>query len=126
MEELHYMYDIPIAPPPVPRHRGRARAEEDEFDAVDHNVEELPPMMQTQTQSQTGYASPMMMQPAFGSGYYDSEAGPSSSYMHTHGHDVHEAPAEVPEQPDPPEQPRVQSRRRQPARNRRRPPCGTH
>ena len=68
----------------------------------------------------------MMMQPAFGSGYYDSEVGPSSSYMHTHGHDVHEAPAEVPEQPDPPEQPRVQSRRRQPARNRRCPPCGTH
>jgi len=91
MEELHYMYDIPTAPPPVPRHRGRARAEEDDFDAVDHNVEELPPT-QTQTQSQTGYASPMMMQRAFGSGYYDSEAEPSSSYMHPHAHDVHEAP----------------------------------
>lgn len=49
MEELHYMYDILNAPPPVPKNRGRARVEEYEFDAVDHNVEELPPMMQTQT-----------------------------------------------------------------------------
>lgn len=47
--------DIPIAPPPVPRHKGHARTKEDEFDAVDHNVEELSPM--TQTQNQTGYAS---------------------------------------------------------------------
>lgn len=70
-----------------------------------------------------------MMQPAYGSGYYNSKAGPSSSYMHTHGRGreehneylYYEAPTEVPEQPDPlkqSEQPRVQSRRRQPARNR--------
>lgn len=47
MEKLHYMYDIPIAPLPIPRHRGCARVEEGEFDAVDHNVEKLPPMTQT-------------------------------------------------------------------------------
>ena len=45
MEELHYMYDISIAPPLAPRHGGRARVEEDKFDVVDHNVKELPLMM---------------------------------------------------------------------------------
>jgi len=96
-------------------------------------VEELPPMMQTQ--SQTDYVSPMMMMPAFGSGHYDSEAGPSSSYVHGHGRGYgehneylyYEAPIEVPEQhQEEPEQPQVRSRRRQPTQNRRRPPCGTH
>uniref|UniRef100_A0A9I9EG94 Uncharacterized protein n=1 Tax=Cucumis melo TaxID=3656 RepID=A0A9I9EG94_CUCME len=93
------MYDLPIVPPPL--HRGRVRVEEAELDEVYHNVEEVPPT--TQTQSQTGYGSPMTMMPTFGAGYCDSEVGtgyydagisplssymdvgPSNSYMHGHG-----------------------------------------
>ncbi|TYK11193.1 mediator of RNA polymerase II transcription subunit 12-like isoform X1 [Cucumis melo var. makuwa] len=98
MEEIHNMYDLSIVPPPV--HRGRVRVEEAELDEVYHNVEEVPPT--TQTQSQTGYGSPMTMMPTFGAGYYDSEVGtgyydagisPSSLYMdvgpsnfYMHGH----------------------------------------
>ncbi|TYK16354.1 GATA zinc finger domain-containing protein 10-like isoform X2 [Cucumis melo var. makuwa] len=93
------MYDLPIVPQPV--HRGRVRVEEAELDEVYHNVEEVPPT--TQTQSQTGYGRPMTMMPTFGAGYCDSEVdtgyydvgvgssssymnvGPSASYMHGHG-----------------------------------------
>ncbi|KAA0049532.1 GATA zinc finger domain-containing protein 10-like isoform X2 [Cucumis melo var. makuwa] len=151
------MYDLPIVPPRV--HRGRVRVEEVELDEVYHNVEEVPPT--TQTQSQTGYGSPMMMMPTFGAGYCDSEVstgyydagigplssymdvGPSNSYMHGHGRGYgehneylyHEAPADVsdrqeyqqePENQEDREQHRVQSRRRQPTRNRRHLSCGTH
>ncbi|KAA0032200.1 serine/threonine-protein phosphatase 7 long form-like protein [Cucumis melo var. makuwa] len=113
--------------------QGRVRVEEVELDEVYHKVKEVPPM--TQTQSQTGYG-----------------VGPSSSYMdvdlstsYMHGHErgyeehneylYHEAPADVsdrqeyqqePENQEDREQHRVQSRRRQPAQNRRRPGCGTH
>ncbi|KAA0066318.1 mediator of RNA polymerase II transcription subunit 12-like isoform X1 [Cucumis melo var. makuwa] len=77
-----------------------------ELDEVYHNVEEVPPT--TQTQSQTGYGSPMTMMPTFGAGYCDSEVGtryydvgvrpsssymdvgPSTSYMHGHGRDYGE------------------------------------
>uniref|UniRef100_A0A9I9CU75 Uncharacterized protein n=1 Tax=Cucumis melo TaxID=3656 RepID=A0A9I9CU75_CUCME len=91
MEKIHNMYDLPIVPPPV--HRGRVRVEETELDEVYHNVEEVPPT--TQTQSQTGYE--------FGTGYYDAGVGPSYSYMHGHGRGYgehneylyHEAPTDV-------------------------------
>ncbi|TYK01176.1 GATA zinc finger domain-containing protein 10-like isoform X2 [Cucumis melo var. makuwa] len=157
MEEIHNMYDLPIVPPPV--HRGCVRVEEAELDKVYHNVEEVPST--TQTQSQTGYGSPMTMMPTFeagycdfevGIGYYDAGVGPSSSYVdvspstsYMHGHRrgygehneylYHEAPADVsdrqeyqqePENQEDREQHRVQSRRRQPTRNRRCPGCGTH
>uniref|UniRef100_A0A9I9EG01 Uncharacterized protein n=1 Tax=Cucumis melo TaxID=3656 RepID=A0A9I9EG01_CUCME len=56
------MYDLPIVPPPV--HRGHVRAKEAELNEVYHNVEEVPPT--TQTQSQIGYDSPMTMMPTFG------------------------------------------------------------
>uniref|UniRef100_A0A9I9DDI5 Uncharacterized protein n=1 Tax=Cucumis melo TaxID=3656 RepID=A0A9I9DDI5_CUCME len=108
MEKIHNMYDLPIVPPPV--HRGRVRVEETELDEVYHNVEEVPPT--TQTQSQTGYGSLMTMMPTFGAGYCDSEfgtgyydagVGPSYSYMHGHGRGYgehneylyHEAPTDV-------------------------------
>ncbi|XP_038879984.1 uncharacterized protein LOC120071680 [Benincasa hispida] len=68
IEEIHYMYDIPIVPLPDPRRRRPVR-KDDEFDEIAHNVEELPSVMQMQ--SQTDYVNPMMM-PAFDSGYYDS------------------------------------------------------
>ena len=84
MDEVHNMYDLPIVPPTV--HRGRVRVEEAELNEVYHNVEEVPPT--TQTQSQTRYGISMTMMPIFGAGYYDSkvgtgyydsEVGPSSS-----------------------------------------------
>uniref|UniRef100_A0A9I9D3T2 Aminotransferase-like plant mobile domain-containing protein n=1 Tax=Cucumis melo TaxID=3656 RepID=A0A9I9D3T2_CUCME len=188
MENIHYMYDVPIVPAPVQRRRPLVQ-EPDQLEEVDQHGEEVPPMTQTQTQSQHNYVSPVMMMPTFGTtyydsrvgqssdfgrGYYNSEAGqsstdfgqqyydlgsdPSSSYMHGHGrgrgeHNEYlhyEVPAAVPKQSDEqqqqenaavPEQSdeqqqqknqeeiqqqRVQSRRRQPARNRRRPGCGTH
>ena len=111
------MYDLPIVPQPV--HRGRVRVEEAELDEIYHNVEEVSPT--TQTQSQTGYGSPMMMMPTFRAEYCDSEVGtryydagvspsssymdvgPSNSYMHGHGRGYgehneylyHEAPTKV-------------------------------
>ena len=119
------MYDVPIVPPPV--NMGRVRVEEPELDEVYHNVEEVPPV--TQTQSQTGYGSPMMMMPAFrvgycdfkvGIGYYDlgvspsssyMDVGPSTSYMHGHGHGrdrgehneylYYEAPTDIPDPQEP-------------------------
>ncbi|TYK22189.1 GATA zinc finger domain-containing protein 10-like isoform X2 [Cucumis melo var. makuwa] len=131
MEEIHNIYDLPIVPPPI--HRGRVRVEEAELDEVYHKVKEVHPM--TQTQSQTGYG----VGPS--SSYMDVD--PSTSYMHGHerGYEehneylYHEAPADVsdrqeyqqePENQEDREQHRVQSRRRQPAQNRRRPGCGTH
>ncbi|TYK03402.1 GATA zinc finger domain-containing protein 10-like isoform X2 [Cucumis melo var. makuwa] len=161
----------------------------DQLEEVDQHVEEVPPVTQTQTQSEHSYVSLVVMMPTFGTIYYDSGVGqssyfgrryynsevgpsstdfgqqyydlgsdPSSSYMHDHGRGrgehneylYYEVPAAVPEQSDEqqqqenaavPEQSdeqqqqenqeeiqqqRVQSRRRQPARNRRRPGCGTH
>ena len=86
MKEIHNMYDLPIVPPLV--HRGHVRVEELELDEVFHNVEEVHPM--TQTHSQTGYGTPMMMMPTFGAEYcnsevgignYDSSTDPLSSYM---------------------------------------------
>ena len=92
------MYDLPIVPSPI--HRGCVQVEEVELDEVSHNVEEVPPM--TQTQSQTSYDSSMMMMSTFGAGYCDFEAstryydlgfnpsssymniGPSTSFMHGH------------------------------------------
>lgn len=53
---------------------------------VDHSVEDLPTMKHTQ--SQPGDASsfaPMMTMSTFGSEYYDSQVGPSSSYIYRHG-----------------------------------------
>ncbi|KAA0064193.1 GATA zinc finger domain-containing protein 10-like isoform X2 [Cucumis melo var. makuwa] len=87
-----------------------------------------------------------------GTGYCDAgigplssymDVGPSTSYMHGHGRGYeehnkylyHEASADISDQQEYQqkqenqenrEQHRVQSRRRQPARNRRRPGCGTH
>lgn len=47
------------------------RVEETEFDEVNHHVEEVHSM--TQTQSYIGYVSLMMMILAFGIVYYDSK-----------------------------------------------------
>ncbi|XP_050946586.1 serine/threonine-protein phosphatase 7 long form homolog [Cucumis melo] len=113
MENIHYMYDVPIVPAPVQRRRPLVQ-EPDQLEEVDQHGEEVPPM--TQTQSEHNYVSPVMMMPTFGTtyydsgvgqssdfgrGYYNSEAGqsstdfgqqyydlgsdPSSSYMHGHG-----------------------------------------
>ena len=41
-----------------------------ELEEVDQEVEEMPPM--TQTQSETCYIGPMMMMSTFGTRYYDS------------------------------------------------------
>ena len=94
------MYNLPFVPPPI--HTRRVRVEEAKLDEVFHNVEEVPPM--TQTQNQTGYGTPMMMPPTFGARYCDYEVSnenydsgisplssymdvdPSTSYMHGHGH----------------------------------------
>ncbi|KAA0054576.1 mediator of RNA polymerase II transcription subunit 12-like isoform X1 [Cucumis melo var. makuwa] len=47
MDEVHNMYDLPIVPPTV--HRGRVRVEEVELNEVYHNVEELPPTTDTES-----------------------------------------------------------------------------
>ncbi|XP_050945474.1 uncharacterized protein LOC127150827 [Cucumis melo] len=183
MENIHYMYDVPIVPVSVQRRRPLVQ-EPDQLEEVDQHGEEVPPM--TQTQSEHNYVSPVMIMPTFGTTYYDSGVGqssdfgrgyynseegqsstdfgqqyydlgsdPSSSYMHGHGRGrgehneylSYEVPVVVPEQSDELQQQenaavpgqsdeqqqqenqeeiqqqRVQSRRRQPARNRRRPGC---
>uniref|UniRef100_A0A9I9ELB8 Uncharacterized protein n=1 Tax=Cucumis melo TaxID=3656 RepID=A0A9I9ELB8_CUCME len=128
IEEIHNMYDLPIVPPPV--HRGRVRVEEAELDEVYHNV--LMTMMPT---FGAGYCDSK-----FGTGYYDAGVGPSTSYMHGHGRDYgehnkylyHEASADVSDRQEYQQEPEnqedrephiVQSRRRRPARNRRRSGC---
>ncbi|TYK01600.1 GATA zinc finger domain-containing protein 10-like isoform X2 [Cucumis melo var. makuwa] len=63
------MYGVPIILAPVQRRRALVQ-ELDELEEVDQHVEEVPPV--TQTQSETGYVSPVMMMLAFGTGYYDS------------------------------------------------------
>uniref|UniRef100_A0A9I9ECD8 Uncharacterized protein n=1 Tax=Cucumis melo TaxID=3656 RepID=A0A9I9ECD8_CUCME len=122
MENIHYMYDVPIVPAPVQRRRPLVQ-EPDQLEEVDQHGEEVPPM--TETQSEHNYVSPVMMMPTFettyydsgvgqsldfGRGYYNSEAGsdPSSSYMHGHGRGrgehneylYYEVPAAVLEQSD--------------------------
>uniref|UniRef100_A0A9I9DWW7 Uncharacterized protein n=1 Tax=Cucumis melo TaxID=3656 RepID=A0A9I9DWW7_CUCME len=121
MENIHYMYDVPIVPAPVQRRRPLVQ-EPDQLEEVDQHGKEVPPMTQTQTQSEHSYVSPVMMMATFGTTYYDSgvgqssdfgieyynsEAGsyPSSSYMHGHGrgrgeHNEYlysEVPAAIPE-----------------------------
>ena len=49
IKKIHNMYNLPIVPPPI--HRGHVRVEEAKLDEVYHNVDEVHPM--TQTQSQT-------------------------------------------------------------------------
>uniref|UniRef100_A0A9I9DYX9 Uncharacterized protein n=1 Tax=Cucumis melo TaxID=3656 RepID=A0A9I9DYX9_CUCME len=136
MENIHYMYDVPITLAPVQR-RCVLVQKPDQLEEVDQHVEEMPLM--TQIQSEHSYVSPVMMMSAFGTtyydlgvgqssdfgtGYYNSEASPSSSnfgqqyydlgsdpsssYMHGHGrgHGEHneylyyKVPAAVPEQSD--------------------------
>ena len=164
------MYDVPIVSAPVQRRHALVQ-ELDELE-VDQHVEEV--SLVTQTQSETGHVSPVMMMSTFGTGYYDPEVGqsldfetgyynseadpsssnfgqeyydlgtnPSSSYMHGHGRGRGEhneylyyvAPAVVSEEPNEQQQQenqeelqqqRVQSRRGQPTKNRRRSSCGTH
>ncbi|TYK18882.1 GATA zinc finger domain-containing protein 10-like isoform X2 [Cucumis melo var. makuwa] len=92
------MYDVSIVHAPIQRRRSLVQ-ESDQLEEVDQHVEEVPPV--TQTQSEHGYVSPVMMMRAFETTYYNSEAGPSSSnfrqqycdlgsdssssYMHCHG-----------------------------------------
>ncbi|KAL4025619.1 GATA zinc finger domain-containing protein 10-like isoform X2 [Cucumis melo var. makuwa] len=71
------MYDVPIVPAPVQRRRTLVQ-KLDELEEVDQNVEEVPPI--TQTQSETGYVSPMMMMSAFGTRYYYPGVGQSSGF----------------------------------------------
>ncbi|KAA0047926.1 mediator of RNA polymerase II transcription subunit 12-like isoform X1 [Cucumis melo var. makuwa] len=115
MENIHYMYDVPIVPALVQRRRPLVQ-EPDQLEENDQHVEEVPPVTLTLTQTDHSYVSPVMMMPTFGTtyydsgvgqssdfgrGYYNSEAGrsstdfgqqyydlgsdPSSSYMHGHG-----------------------------------------
>uniref|UniRef100_A0A9I9DU78 Uncharacterized protein n=1 Tax=Cucumis melo TaxID=3656 RepID=A0A9I9DU78_CUCME len=114
IENIHYMYDVPIVPALVQRRRPLVQ-EPDQLEEVDQHVEEVPPVTQTQTQREHSYVSPVMMMPTFGTTYYDSgidqssdfgrgyynleagpsstdfrqqyfdlESDPSSSYMHGH------------------------------------------
>ncbi|KAA0026041.1 GATA zinc finger domain-containing protein 10-like isoform X2 [Cucumis melo var. makuwa] len=129
------MYNLRDVPPLV--HKGRVQVEEAELDEVYHNVEEV--LLTTQTQSQTGYGSPMTMMPTFGAGYCDSEVGigyydagigpsssymvvgPSTSYMHGQGRGYgehneylyHEAPADVSDQQESQQEPENQEDREQ-------------
>uniref|UniRef100_A0A9I9DU71 Uncharacterized protein n=1 Tax=Cucumis melo TaxID=3656 RepID=A0A9I9DU71_CUCME len=79
MENIHYMYDVPIVPAPVQRRRPLVQ-EPDQLEEVDQHGEEVPPMTQTQTQSEHNYVSPVMMMPTFGTTYYDSGVGQSSDF----------------------------------------------
>uniref|UniRef100_A0A9I9DPC2 Uncharacterized protein n=1 Tax=Cucumis melo TaxID=3656 RepID=A0A9I9DPC2_CUCME len=142
IENIHYMYDVPIVHAPIQRRRSLVQESD--------QLEEVPPV--TQTQSEHGYVSPVMMivgqSSDFGTGYYNSKAGSSSSnfrqqycdlgsdssssYMHCHGRGrgehneylYYEVPAAILEQSDEQQQQenqeeiqqqRVQSR--QPTRN---------
>ncbi|KAA0025800.1 GATA zinc finger domain-containing protein 10-like isoform X2 [Cucumis melo var. makuwa] len=103
------MYDVSIVPAPIQRRRALVQ-EPDELEKVDQHVEEV--ALVTQTQSDTGYVSLVMMMSVFRTGYYDSGVDQSSDfktqYMHGHGHDrgehneylYYEALAAVLEEPD--------------------------
>ncbi|TYK09656.1 GATA zinc finger domain-containing protein 10-like isoform X2 [Cucumis melo var. makuwa] len=82
------MYDVSIVPAPIQRRRALVQ-EPDELEKVDQHVEEV--ALVTQTQSDTGYVSLVMMMSVFRTGYYDSGVDQSSDfktqYMHGHGHD---------------------------------------
>ena len=71
------MYVVPIIPALVQRRCAREQ-EPDQMEEVDQHVEEVPPV--TQTQSEHGYISPIMMMSAFGTTYYDSGFGQSSDF----------------------------------------------
>ncbi|KAA0047564.1 GATA zinc finger domain-containing protein 10-like isoform X2 [Cucumis melo var. makuwa] len=71
------MYDVPIVSAPVQRRHALVQ-ELDELEEVDQHVEEVP--LVTQTQSETGYVSPVMMMSTFGMGYYDPEVGQSLDF----------------------------------------------
>ncbi|TYK05068.1 GATA zinc finger domain-containing protein 10-like isoform X2 [Cucumis melo var. makuwa] len=77
IENIHYMYDVPIVPAPVQRRHALVQ-ELDQLEEVDQHVEEVPPV--TQTQSKYGYVSPVMMMPTFGMTYYDSGVSQSSDF----------------------------------------------
>ncbi|TYK29179.1 GATA zinc finger domain-containing protein 10-like isoform X2 [Cucumis melo var. makuwa] len=70
MENIHYIDDVPIVPIPVQRRHALVQ----ELD----ELEEVPYV--TQTQSETGYVSPMMMMPTFETRYYDLGVGQSSNF----------------------------------------------
>ena len=46
MENIHYMYDVPIVPAPVQKRRPLVQ-EPDQLEEVDQHEEEVPPMTQT-------------------------------------------------------------------------------
>ncbi|XP_050937121.1 uncharacterized protein LOC127148153 [Cucumis melo] len=71
------MYDVPIVHAPIQRRRSLVQ-ESDQLEEVDQHVEEVPPV--TQTQSEHGYVSPVMMMRAFETTYYDSGVGQSSDF----------------------------------------------
>lgn len=145
MEQLHHLYDIPIAPPPGPRRRGRARGDEIpvqneppvQYDEAHHDVDDIPPFTQTQTQNYASPYTPTMTMPltesyhsASSSSYaHHDDVGPSSSsHRRGRGRGEHESyvyPIDPIAEPEDQHQAPI-GRRRQPARNRRRPPCGTH
>ncbi|XP_050941487.1 uncharacterized protein LOC127149667 [Cucumis melo] len=77
MENIHYMYDVPIVPAPVQRRRPLVQ-EPDQLEEVDQHGEEVPPM--TETQSEHNYVSPVMMMPTFETTYYDSGVGQSLDF----------------------------------------------
>ncbi|KAL4014357.1 hypothetical protein IC575_026559 [Cucumis melo] len=79
MENIHYMYDVPIVLAPVQK-RCPLVQEPDQLEEVDQHGEEVPPMTQTQTQSEHSYVCPVMMMPTFGTTYYDSKVGQSSDF----------------------------------------------
>uniref|UniRef100_A0A9I9CGH8 Uncharacterized protein n=1 Tax=Cucumis melo TaxID=3656 RepID=A0A9I9CGH8_CUCME len=86
MENIHYMYDVPIVPVSVQRRRPLVQ-EPDQLEEVDQHGEEVPPMTQTQSehnytqkQSEHSYVSPVMMMSTFGTTYYDSGVGQSSDF----------------------------------------------
>ena len=57
------MYDVPIVPTPIQKRRARVQ-ELDELEQVNQHMEEVPSMIQTQ--SETGYVSLMIMMPTYG------------------------------------------------------------
>ncbi|KAL0537388.1 hypothetical protein IC582_026366 [Cucumis melo] len=79
MENIHYMYDVPIVLAPVQKRRPLVQ-EPDQLEEANQHGEEVPPMTQTQTQSEHSYVCPVMMMPTFGTTYYDSEVGQSSDF----------------------------------------------
>lgn len=71
MEQLHFLYDMPIAPPPRGRRR-RGHVQDDknpiedntppcQHDEVHHNVEYIPHFTQKQTQNDAISYTPMIM-----------------------------------------------------------------